>query len=248
MPSKTELAILAVLAAVTVFYTVRAFVTPAFRWIAPAVSCAVVSAFYSVPLFTAAQPRGWVFPAVLLVAIAVASVCLAVGRDERTVIEIPKSPRAFAPAGAALPAPAGAQPRPPAPSFTGNLVGIPLVDVLQLIGLGQKSGTLLVVLDRGRFSLSFVRGMLVEAEAVPFRPTRETGGRPRLVAVPPRAAADHSAQLARVVRGLLRLQSGVFNFQQTTDVTEPPAHAVGVESLLLDALREEDEARDRATA
>jgi hypothetical protein len=245
MPSLTPIAVAALLSICALYYIVRAFNPLNYRRLAAAAFFTAALALFSAPHVAGYAPSWWLFPSTLAAAALFAVLCLVGDREGYTSLSLSKGdgePSPRRPAGQARRLPSS-------PSFTGNLIGIPLVDVLQLIGLSQKTGTLLVLLERGRFSLTFARGLLVAAEATPFRAASDRPeGRPRLAAVPPRSVEERRAQLTLVVGRLLRLQTGVFNFQQAGDDAEPPAHALSIESLLLDALREEDESRERAAA
>ena len=48
-------------------------------------------------------------------------------------------------------------------SFSGTLNAIPLIDIVQLIGLARRTGTLTIVTRRGRFAVAFRDGSVVGA-------------------------------------------------------------------------------------
>lgn len=118
-------------------------------------------------------------------------------------------------------------------NFTGTLNSIPLIDVVQLVALAQKTGTLTVVTNRGRFTLTFRAGRIVEASASRFAPIAEATGGDSL-----RSSGGH--ELKRIASKIVNLRGGCFSFQPC----EPRAGGEGVEvsSLLLDSCRQYDEA------
>ncbi len=135
-------------------------------------------------------------------------------------------------------------------SFTGNLNAVAIADVVQLVGLAQRSGTLTVVTGRGRITVLFRNGCVVDASAVRF--ARPNGGgaqsqdkelhiRANLTDDPTKGVS-----LAEMAGKIFRLGSGHFNFQAGEPQTDSKI-ALDVSGLLLESFRLQDEAtRDGA--
>ncbi|MDQ3803598.1 MAG: DUF4388 domain-containing protein [Acidobacteriota bacterium] len=135
-------------------------------------------------------------------------------------------------------------------AFTGNLNAVALTDIVQLVGIAQKSGTLTVVTGRGRFTVLFRGGYVVDASAVRFaRAATEGGGaqgkelrlRANLTGDPSKGMS-----LEEMAGKIFRLGAGYFNFQAGEPQTDSIA-ALDVSGLLLETFRQHDEAvRDGA--
>ncbi|HEX8556662.1 MAG TPA: DUF4388 domain-containing protein [Pyrinomonadaceae bacterium] len=135
-------------------------------------------------------------------------------------------------------------------AFTGNLNAVALTDIVQLVGLAQKSGTLTVVTGRGRFTVLFRDGYVVDASAVRFARDTPNGGEPRKKELHVRAnlsgEPSRGMSLEEMAGKIFRLGAGYFNFQAGEPQTDSPA-ALDVSGLLLESFRQHDEAvRDGA--
>jgi hypothetical protein len=132
-------------------------------------------------------------------------------------------------------------------AFSGNLQQISLVDLLQLLSLSQKTGTLLILTYRGRFTLAFRDGRIVDATAArhTVSPSGDTSVVPHVQeirAITPELGNDKAqrVKLKQMASTIVRLSKGHFNFQQSEPETSS-AIALEVPSLLLDSFREIDE-------
>lgn len=135
-------------------------------------------------------------------------------------------------------------------AFTGNLNAVAIADVVQLVGLAQRSGTLTVVTMRGRITVLFRDGYVVDASAVRFaRPdTGDAGSEVKELHVRANLTGDPSqgVGLAEMAGKIFRLGSGHFNFQAGEPQTDSKV-ALDVSGLLLESFRLQDEAaRDGA--
>jgi hypothetical protein len=136
-------------------------------------------------------------------------------------------------------------------AFTGNLNAVAIADVVQLVGLAQRSGTLTVVTGRGRITVLFRNGHVVDASAVRFaRPDGGGGSQSQAKELHIRAnlTGDPSkgVSLAEMAGKIFRLGSGHFNFQAGEPQTDSQI-ALDVSGLLLESFRLQDEAtRDGA--
>lgn len=130
-------------------------------------------------------------------------------------------------------------------AFTGNLNAVALTDIVQLVGLAQKSGTLTVVTGRGRFTVLFRGGRVVDASAVRFARAGAEGGGPQVRELHLRAnlSGDPSKGmgLEEMAGKIFRLGAGYFNFQAGEPQTDSTA-ALDVSGLLLESFRQHDEA------
>ena len=136
-------------------------------------------------------------------------------------------------------------------AFTGNLNAVALTDIVQLVGLAQKSGTLTVVTGRGRFTVLFRGGYVVDASAVRFARDTPNGGEPRGKELHVRAnlsgEPSRGMSLEEMAGKIFRLGAGYFNFQAGEPQTDSTA-ALDVSGLLLESFRQHDEAvRDGAS-
>jgi hypothetical protein len=136
-------------------------------------------------------------------------------------------------------------------AFTGNLNAVAIADVVQLIGLAQRSGTLTVVTGRGRITVLFRDGHVVDASAVRF--VRPDGDSARSQAKELHIRANltddpaNGVSLAEMASKIFRLGSGHFNFQAGEPQTDSKV-ALDVSGLLLESFRLQDEAaRDGAS-
>ncbi len=129
-------------------------------------------------------------------------------------------------------------------AFTGNLNAVALSDIVQLVGLAQKSGTLTVVTGRGRFTVLFRNGYVVDASATGFAraaaPGREHKGELHLRA---NLTGDPSKgmSLEAMAGKIFRLSAGYFNFHAGEPQTDSTT-ALDVSGLLLESFRQHDEA------
>lgn len=135
-------------------------------------------------------------------------------------------------------------------AFTGNLNAVALTDIVQLVGLAQKSGTLTVVTGRGRFTVLFRGGYVVDASAVRFARDAPNGGaREKELHVRANFSGEPSRgmSLEEMAGKIFRLGTGYFNFQAGEPQTDSTA-ALDVSGLLLESFRQHDEAvRDGAS-
>ena len=135
-------------------------------------------------------------------------------------------------------------------AFNGNLNAVAIADVVQLVGLAQRSGTLTVVTGRGRFTVLFRDGYVVDASAVrPGRPS-DPGGQSQIKDLHVRANLSgdpaKGVGLAEMAGKIFRLGAGHFNFQAGEPQTDSTT-ALDVSGLLLESFRQQDEAaRDGA--
>ena len=125
--------------------------------------------------------------------------------------------------------------------FSGTLNAIPLIDIVQLIGLVRKTGTLTIVTRRGRFAVAFRDGYVVGASAARLAGTEDaSAAEGALVAVPQVSVSRDGAELRMIASKIVNLRAGHFNFQPGEPLLEAGA-AVEVSSLLLDSCRQHDE-------
>jgi hypothetical protein len=135
-------------------------------------------------------------------------------------------------------------------AFTGNLNAVALTDIVQLVGLARRSGTLTVVTGRGRFTVLFRDGYVVDASAVRFpSPGADGGPRGRELHLRANLSGDPSRgmSLEEMAGKIFRLGAGYFNFQAGEPETDS-ATALDVSGLLLESFRQHDEAVHEGTA
>ena len=129
-------------------------------------------------------------------------------------------------------------------AFTGNLNAMALPDILQLIALAQKSGTLTVVTGRGRFTILFRSGTVIDALAVRFPQRGGRGaGQRKEVQIRANLTGDPSRDmgLEEMVSKIIRLNAGYFNFAAGEPSTDS-AVALDVSTLRLESFRQQDQA------
>lgn len=130
-------------------------------------------------------------------------------------------------------------------AFTGNLNAVAIADVVQLVGLAQRSGTLTVVTGRGRITVLFRNGYVVDASAVRFaKPDgNSAGSQVKELHIRANLTGDPSKgiSLAEMAGKIFRLGSGHFNFQAGEPQTDSKV-ALDVSGLLLESFRLQDEA------
>ena len=127
-------------------------------------------------------------------------------------------------------------------SFSGTLNAIPLIDVVQLVGLTRRTGTLTIVNGRGRFALAFRDGCVVGASAARLPSYEGAGGSqtPTGAHASNVKTAQTDADLRLVASKIVNLRGGHFSFQPGDSPLESGV-SVEVSSLTLDSCRQHDE-------
>jgi hypothetical protein len=141
--------------------------------------------------------------------------------------------------------------------FSGNINQIGLTDLVQLLNIGQKTGTLLILTDRGRFTLAFRDGRIVDASAA--RHIAQSNGNSHATYQIQEARAlvpengnqeEQRTRLKEMASKIVRLSTGHFNFQPSSPeyASMPAAIALDVPSVLLNSFHEVDESARNGVA